>query len=355
MSSGVPAGAILGGYSANPTQISPQVRRDACSSLDAYMTGPTPTVRFAGIPADDTRHSGAGPPDDSRLVQVLADIAYGISQQNRAAEEGRHETRGTPSSLTGADEFAVLTARGLDRFEVALCPGEWGRGLYRAIKKTAESSTALFRHLKWPTPISNRMAFAVSSFSWGGRGVAHVSPHALSAADFPTVCAEAFDEHVVPMDTKLETRPRAPTVYLQWVGQTKNMAHAFALVYGREYREPILRFLRHLQHLHEANDHQYPFSFIADAWEEVFWRETEEIRHAVASLLKTMGKEASRKEDFVAAALVARSDGTGPALRLPTVWDYGDPQGYFSSVILQRLHERAMRVWWDHTHKANLL
>ena len=146
--------------------------------------------------------------------------------------------------------------------------------------------------------------------------------HALSAADFPTVRAEAFDEHVVPADTKLEARPRAPTVYLQWVRQAENMAHAFALVYGHEYREPIMRFLRHLQHLREGNDHQYPFSFIADAWEEVFWRETEEIRHAVASLLKTMGKETSRKEDFVAAALVARSDGSGPALRLPTVWDY---------------------------------
>ena len=288
-STGVPAGAILGGYAANPTQVSPQVRRDACPSLDAYMTGPTPTVRFAGIPADDTRHSGVGPPDDIRQVQVMADIAYGISQQSRAAEEGRHETRGTPSSLTRADEFAVLAARGLDRFEVALCPGEWGRGLHRAIKKAAESSTALFRHLKWPTPISYRMAFAISSFSLGGRGVAHVPPNALSAADFPTVRAEAFDEHVVPTDTKLETRPRAPTVYLQWVRQAENMAHAFALVYGREYREPILRFLRHFQHLHEANDHQYPFSFIADAWEEVFWRETEEIRHAVASLLKAMG------------------------------------------------------------------
>ena len=169
-------------------------------------------------------------------------------------------------------------------------------------------------------------------------------PHALSAADFPTVRAEAFDEHVVPTDTKLETRPKAPTVYLQWVRQAENMAHAFALVYGREYREPIFRFLRHLQHLHEGNDHQYPFSFIADAWEEVFWRETEEIRHAVAPLLKTTGKEASRKEDFVAAALVARSDGAGPALRLPTVRDYEDTQGYFSSVILQRLRERAMRV-----------
>ena len=101
-------------------------------------------------------------------------------------------------------------------------------------------------------------------------------------------------------------------------------------------------------------NHQYPFSFIADAWEGVFWSETEEIRHAVASLLKAMGEEASRKEDFVAAALVARSDGAGPALRLPPVWDYEDTQGYLSSVILQRLQEHAMRVWWDHTHKASL-
>ena len=52
--------------------------------------------------------------------------------------------------------------------------------------------------------------------------------------------------------------------------------------------------------------------------------------------------------------MVARSDGTGPALRLPIVWDYKDTQGYFSSVILQRLRERAMRVWWVHTHKASL-
>ena len=29
-------------------------------------------------------------------------------------------------------------------------------------------------------------------------------------------------------------------------------------------------------------------------------------------------------------------------------------RGYVSSVILQRSHERAMRVWWDRTHKASL-
>eukprot|EP00972_Heterocapsa_arctica_P020635 3042530-Heterocapsa_arctica.AAC.1 len=48
----------------------------------------------------------------------------------------------------------------------------------------------------------------------GGRGVAHVPLHALSVADFPTVRAEVFDEHVVPTDVKTETRPRAPVNYV---------------------------------------------------------------------------------------------------------------------------------------------
>jgi len=84
------------------------------------------------------------------------------------------------------------------------------------------------------------------------------------------------------------------------------------------------------------------------------WRETEEVRHAVAVLLQTMDRESVRKEDFAAAALIPKADGSRPALRLPTVWDYEDLQGYLAGVILHRLHERAMRVWWDHTHRAGL-
>eukprot|EP00972_Heterocapsa_arctica_P074584 11007249-Heterocapsa_arctica.AAC.1 len=155
----------------------------------------------------------------------------------------------------------------------------------------------------WPTPINNRQAFAIASFSWGGRGVDHVPLHALSAADFPTVRSEAFDDHSVPTDVKLETRPRTPPTYLQWIRQAQNMAKAFSLAYGQEYEVTLLKFLRHLQGLHEENDHQDPFAFIADAWEELFWRETEEIRHAVAITLKWLGKESVRKEDFIQAAL----------------------------------------------------
>ena len=55
------------------------------------LTGPTPTVRFAGIPADDARHSGAGPRDDNRQVQVLADIAYGIP--NRTGRWKKDDTK----------------------------------------------------------------------------------------------------------------------------------------------------------------------------------------------------------------------------------------------------------------------
>eukprot|EP00972_Heterocapsa_arctica_P049987 7350540-Heterocapsa_arctica.AAC.1 len=68
----------------------------------------------------------------------------------------------------------------------------------------------------WPTPVNNRQAFAIASFTWGGRGVGHVPPYALSVADFPTFRTEVFDEHAVPMDTKIEPRPRTPLGYLQW-------------------------------------------------------------------------------------------------------------------------------------------
>ena len=132
------------------------------------------------------------------------------------------------------------------------------------------------------------------------------------------------------------------------------MVRAFTLAYGREYQECLSEFLNYLQGLHERDDHRFPFSFVADAWEEMFWRRTEEVRHSVAVLLKTLGKESVRKEEFVMAALTPRADGSGPALGLPLVWDYRDPQGYFQAVIIQRLNERATRAWWDHTHKASL-
>eukprot|EP00972_Heterocapsa_arctica_P022995 3382126-Heterocapsa_arctica.AAC.1 len=107
----------------------------------------------------------------------------------------------------------------------------------------------------WPTPINNRQAFAIASFSWGGRGVGHVPLHALSAADFTMVRSEAFDDHIVPTDTKIEMRARAPITYLQWARQAQNMAKAFALAYGQDYGPPLLNFLQHLQGLHESNDH----------------------------------------------------------------------------------------------------
>eukprot|EP00972_Heterocapsa_arctica_P024030 3540530-Heterocapsa_arctica.AAC.1 len=85
-----------------------------------------------------------------------------------------------------------------------------------------------------------------------------------------------FDDHAVPTDTKLEPRPRAPVGYLQWGCQAENMAKAYALSYGKEYEAPLLKYLRHLQALYEKDDHHWTFTFIADAWEKLFWRQTEE-------------------------------------------------------------------------------
>eukprot|EP00972_Heterocapsa_arctica_P071110 10504855-Heterocapsa_arctica.AAC.1 len=65
-----------------------------------------------------------------------------------------------------------------------------------------------------------------------------------------------------------------------------------------------------------------------------------------------MGKEDARKEEFVKAALAQRADGHGPVLVLPRVWDFEDPEGYYLTVVHRRIEDRAQRVWWDHTHKA---
>eukprot|EP00972_Heterocapsa_arctica_P096846 14288329-Heterocapsa_arctica.AAC.1 len=56
----------------------------------------------------------------------------------------------------------------------------------------------------------------------------------------------------------------------------------------------------------------------------------------------------------MSAALTLRADGKGPVLQLPTVWNYEDPDGYYQSVVKRRLEERAQRVWWDFTHKAQV-
>eukprot|EP00972_Heterocapsa_arctica_P115355 16447276-Heterocapsa_arctica.AAC.1 len=83
-------------------------------------------------------------------------MAFLAGQRLKNEEEERNFIRGTPASINRTDELAVLTARGLDRFDVQMCSGEVGRNLYKAIKKTAESSTALFKKLGWPTPVNNR-------------------------------------------------------------------------------------------------------------------------------------------------------------------------------------------------------
>ena len=85
----------------------------------------------------------------------------------------------------------------------------------------------------------------------------------------------------------------------------------------------------------------------------MFWRQCDEIRTAVMQLTKTLGKETVRKEEFIAAALVPNEDGRA-SLRIPNLWDYSDPEGYFQGTILPRLESKAQRAIWDAAHKAGL-
>ena len=159
------SGAVLGGLPTHMRQPQPQLS-GAAPSLDAFVQGLPRDQLFAGVPSSTGR---VGAPEDSASTTFLGDIAQIMGAQFKHTEESSSAARGQPTSITRSDELSVLAIRGLDRFTVKLCSGEWGKPLYKAIKRTAETSTGLIKHIGWPTPISNRQAFGIASLSRGGK------------------------------------------------------------------------------------------------------------------------------------------------------------------------------------------
>ena len=74
-------------------------------------------------------------------------------------------------SITKEDEFKVLAARGRGRFTVAICPGDLGRALVKALSRRAGHSAALFQARRWSALLGYRIAFGLATGSWGGKSL----------------------------------------------------------------------------------------------------------------------------------------------------------------------------------------
>ena len=113
---------------------------------------------------------------------------------------------------------------------------------------------------------------------------------------------KVFEDHVVPAHTTLEARGRYPTTFLVWAKQARTMATTYCIAYGWEWDESLSELLGHLCQLHEADVDRFPLGFIQDAWEELFWRQGLELRQGGSLVLRGIGKDTVRKEEFVSAA-----------------------------------------------------
>ena len=130
----------------------------------------------------------------------------------------------------------MYLARGCDSFTVTMCPGLLGRDLFDGLRRAGDAARVLLTQVGFPVPISNRVAYGCAAGTWGGRDADHVSPHSLTAADFPKCTEETFHNWLPPHDTKLEKRPGKPSTMADWHRYTTNEIMARGLVYGMEHR-----------------------------------------------------------------------------------------------------------------------
>ena len=163
------------------------------------------------------------------------------------------------------------------------------------------------------------------SWPWEVGTAAACRPTSLSAADFPQVREEEFDQHVVPADYKLEARPRDPPTYLSWARQVRNYIRAFCCILGQEHESELTACLEGLCRRHEQTDHKYTLEFSKGAWEELNWAWTEELRASIRDCKKLFGKERPRKDDLVSVALTQTAEGQA-YFQYPTAFDLEDPR-----------------------------
>ena len=83
--------------------------------------------------------------------------------------------------------------------------------------------------------MTNRLAYGLATFSWGGSDYNNLPQWSLAASDFVTCDARDFDKFVPPADTKLEARTRPPATSALWREQVINGISVFESIYGLEH------------------------------------------------------------------------------------------------------------------------
>lgn len=261
-----------------------------------------------------------------------------------ARDEAAGQERGKLSAIGKVEERLVFLVRGCDTLTVPMGEATVGKELFHALRSIATQSRPLLRGMKFPVNITNRFAFGVASMTIGGKGAA--PDFALTAGDFPQTSEEDFDLYVLPSDTKLEKRPRAPVTLSVWFRDALRQSWAVACVYGTEHYPSWEKAAAHLLKLGEEYAHAWPLSAVMAAWDELWSRFTEEIRELERRARREMSEEAPSFERLRFFSTAPGADGD-PWLRLPRTFDLDDEGEYFCTDVLPRQRRQLERACWQ--------
>ena len=106
-------------------------------------------------------------------------------------------------------------ARGCDALDVGFCEGRVGRELYDSLGRAGDSARALLAAVRWPVPITSRIARGLAACAFRGRDADR--EWSLGTADFPQRDQRAFDDFVPTSDRERGKRSRAPATLAQWI------------------------------------------------------------------------------------------------------------------------------------------
>jgi len=207
----------------------------------------------AGAPADDAQLTKAA------MAQAVAEgttagmpgLAHATERNARAAE-GERKARGTRGGIHREDELDLYIARGCNTLSVEACEGITGKEFFDSLKRMCANSKSTMRDIRWPALVTNRIAYAFATLSFGS------GPHDLSVADCIPARNEDFDNYRLPDDDKLEPHQRAVTHMQTWFKRARCEIQKLESVMGTEHGAQRREALDHLEELHENDPDEFP-------------------------------------------------------------------------------------------------
>ena len=286
--------------------------------------------------------------------EALRDLVKKLHRSSERSEDTAGATKGALASIGREEGQLVFMARACDNLTVTLCPNVVEKEAFHALRSASQNSRPLMHSIKFPTNITNAIAYGYASFQHGGRCHETLPDHCLSCANFPHTTEANLDKCILSKDYKIETRPSHATTLSLWFRDALRECWGWACFYGQEHYPQQEKAALHLLDLGERHGYAWPPKVIFGVWCELRGRWCEELRMCRRRMLEVLGDENPTYDRIRVVCTTLQEDGR-PWLQLPRTYQLEDPGSYFNTDIKVRHENLLTRSHWAMAFRSSTL